>query len=46
MTELAFPLSLQARLAKGKYTRWATDLPVDTLEGLLWMIGEYGYRAP
>jgi hypothetical protein len=45
MAESAFPSHFEARLAKGKYTRWAVGLPLDSLEALLWMIGEYGFRS-
>jgi hypothetical protein len=45
MPERPFPPEFRERLAKGKYTRWAVDLPYDTLEALLWMVGEVGLRA-
>ena len=32
-------------LRVGKYTRWAVDLNEAQLEAILWMIGEFGYRA-
>jgi hypothetical protein len=33
-------------LRLGKYTSWAADLTPDQLKALLWMVGEYGIRAP
>ena len=33
-------------LRLGKYTYWAADLTPDQLKALLWMVGEYGIRAP
>jgi hypothetical protein len=33
------------RLRLGKYSRWAVNLTEAQLEAILWMIGEYGYRA-
>ena len=30
----------------GKYTSWLLDLPINTLELLLWNVGEYAIRAP
>ena len=41
-----FTESFRARLAGGKYTKWATTLSEPNLEGLLWMLGEFGYRSP
>jgi hypothetical protein len=43
--ERPFPPEFRERLANGKYTRWAVDLPYDTLQALLWMVGEFGCRA-
>jgi hypothetical protein len=40
-----FSESLRERLAAGKYTDWAVTLTEDHMEALLWMVGEYGYRA-
>jgi len=40
-----FSEELRKRLAGGKYTQWATNLTEDTLEALLWMVGEYGCRV-
>ena len=45
MASSAFSLEYNAKLALGKYTRWAVDLPEDTLQALLWMVGEFGLRA-
>lgn len=45
MPERQFPPEFRERLANGKYTRWAVDLPYDTLQALLWMVGEFGLRA-
>lgn len=33
------------KLAAGKYTKWAVHLNEDTLQALLWAVGEYGVRA-
>jgi hypothetical protein len=33
------------RLRLGKYTSWAHDLGEDEIEAVLWVVGEYGYRA-
>lgn len=33
------------RFRLGKYTRWAAGLTEAQLEAVLWMIGEFGYRA-
>ncbi len=41
-----FSDSFQQSLAIGKYAKWAKDLTEQDLEALLWMVGEYGYRAP
>lgn len=35
----------RSRLKLGKYTSWAEDLPEESLEALLWMVGEFGIRA-
>jgi hypothetical protein len=43
-SRLAFCDEFRSRLERGKYTRWAADLPLDSLESLLWMIGEYAIR--
>lgn len=40
-----FSDSFRKRLASKKYTRWAENLTEPHLEALLWMVGEYGYRA-
>lgn len=29
----------------GKYSRWAVNLTEAQLEAIIWMVGEYGYRA-
>jgi len=42
----AFSSQLQARLRMGKYTRWASDLTEDEVRELLWLVGEFGVRAP
>jgi hypothetical protein len=39
------PEALRERLRFGKYSGWAIPLSEDELDGLLWAIGEYGYRA-
>lgn len=44
MSKPAFSDELRERLEHGKYTRWAKNLTEDEIEGLLWMIGEYGLR--
>lgn len=41
-----FSDSFRQNLATGKYTKWAENLTEPHLEALLWMVGEYGYRAP
>ncbi len=33
------------RLRLGKYSRWAANLTEAQLEAIIWMIGEFGYRA-
>lgn len=40
-----FSDEVRQRLRLGKYSRWAAGLTEDQLEALLWMIGEFGYRA-
>ena len=40
-----FTDELRHRLKLGKYTRWAADLTDEQLEAVLWMVGEYAYRA-
>jgi hypothetical protein len=37
---------LRERIANGKYTRWAKDITMEELVGMLWLVGEYGVRAP
>jgi len=44
--KLAFSENLRQRLEGGKYTHWAVTLTEDTLESLLWMVGEIGVRLP
>lgn len=45
--ESAHLLSIdREELRLGKYTSWAADLTPDQLKALLWMVGEYGIRAP
>lgn len=44
MSKPAFSDELRERLEHGKYTRWAKNLTEDEIQGLLWMIGEYGLR--
>jgi hypothetical protein len=41
-----FSDEFRQRLASGKYTRWAVNLTEPQLAAVLWMVGEYGYRAP
>jgi hypothetical protein len=41
-----FSEEFRRRLALGKYTRWAVNLTEDQLEVILWMVGEFGCRAP
>jgi hypothetical protein len=41
-----FSEDFRRRLILGKYRRWAVDLTEDQLEVILWMVGEYGCRAP
>src|SRR3954468_18951443 len=36
---------LRARLANGKYTRWAADLTVDEMVAVFWAVGEDGRRS-
>ena len=45
MANLAFSKSFRKKIALGKYTSWAVDLTEDSLETLLWMAGEFGYRS-
>lgn len=40
-----FSAEFRERLRYGKYSRWAVDLTEPELEAVIWMIGEYGYRA-
>jgi hypothetical protein len=40
-----FSDSFRERLRLGKYSRWAVDLTEAHLEAVLWMVGEYAYRA-
>lgn len=40
-----FSDEFRERLRLGKYSRWAVNLTEDQLEAILWMVGEYGYRA-
>jgi hypothetical protein len=40
-----FSTEFRERLRLGKYSRWAVNLTEPQLEAILWMIGEYGYRA-
>jgi uncharacterized protein (TIGR02996 family) len=40
-----FSDQFRQRLKVGKYSRWAEDLTKPHLEALLWMVGEYGFRA-
>ena len=39
-----FSDALRERLAQGKYSRWAKDLTEETVEALIWAIGEYASR--
>lgn len=39
-----FSVSFRGRLTAGKYTRWAVDLDEESLEALLWAIGEFAWR--
>jgi hypothetical protein len=32
-------------LEGGKYTDWAVNLTIEQLSAVLWLVGEYGYRA-
>jgi hypothetical protein len=41
-----FSDDFRKRLELGKYTRWAVNLTEPHLEALLWMVGEFGCRAP
>ncbi len=40
-----FSPEFRERLRLGKYSRWAANLTEAELEAILWMVGEYGYRA-
>jgi hypothetical protein len=40
-----FSDEFRERLRLGKYSRWAVNLTEAQLEAILWMVGEYGYRA-
>jgi hypothetical protein len=40
----AFSDALRDRLARGKYSRWAKDLTEESVEALIWAIGEYASR--
>ncbi len=40
MKNKAFSEKLRSRLSQGKYARWATDLTEETVEALLWAVGE------
>src|SRR5437879_2179826 len=40
-----FSDEVRERFRLGKYTRWAVGLTEAQLEAVLWMIGEFGYRA-
>jgi hypothetical protein len=40
-----FSEEFRERLRLGKYSRWAVNLTEAELEAIIWMIGEYGYRA-
>lgn len=40
-----FSAEFKAKLAAGKYTRWAVDLDEDTLRLVLWFVGEYTIRG-
>lgn len=40
-----FSEQARERLRLGKYTRWAVGLTEAELEAVLWMVGEFGYRA-
>jgi hypothetical protein len=40
-----FSEETRRRFRIGKYSGWAVDLTEPQLEAVLWMIGEFGYRA-
>jgi hypothetical protein len=40
-----FSEQFRERLRYGKYSKWAVDLTEDQLQAIIWMLGEYGYRA-
>lgn len=40
-----FSPEFRERLRLGKYSRWAVNLTEAQLEAVIWMVGEYGYRA-
>ena len=40
-----FSPEFRERLRLGKYSRWAVNLTEAQLEAIIWMIGEYAYRA-
>jgi hypothetical protein len=40
-----FSEEFRERLRLGKYSRWAVNLTESQLEAILWMVGEFGYRA-
>jgi hypothetical protein len=40
-----FSETFRRTLEGGKYTSWASQLDPDQLYGLLWALGEYGYRT-
>src|SRR5262245_47424581 len=41
-----FSEEFRRHLLAGKHTRWATGLTEQDLYALLWLVGEYGARAP
>lgn len=40
-----FSPEFRERLRLGKYSRWAMNLTEAQLEAVIWMVGEYGFRA-
>jgi hypothetical protein len=40
-----FSPEFRERLRLGKYSRWAVNLSANQLGAIIWMVGEYGYRA-
>jgi hypothetical protein len=42
---MMFSDQFRERLRLGKYSRWAVNLTEAELEAVLWMVGEFGYRA-